>query len=258
MGHMRIGFLPHTKQWNNIVDQLSLYGGDPVSVRQIADLTLSAIQNNFKKLSNDESIVKSIKFLITLSCSANQTQQLNFLNQNGVLIGDKMTLLSILSSAKQYITTETGSLEINKMALDSAMKAIISFQKNHENGQLLLSGESENIWNSAGTGAAFCEMARSFIADFTEKQLRYFIEREAARSINDFGLLKTFNETLSKQTDAISTHAFEISKLMQSFSAGWFNRYSISALPTSEELKSFIDYSFHKMREEFRREADDK
>jgi glycerol-3-phosphate dehydrogenase len=168
-----------------------------------------------------------------------------------------MTLFSILSSAKQYITTDTGSLEINKMALDSAMQAIIYFQKNHESNQLMLSGEVEDIWHSAGTGAAFCEMARSFVAEFTEKQLRYFIEREAARSINDFGLLKTFSETLSKQTVAISNHALEISKLMQSFSAGWFNLHSVSALPSGEQLKSFIDYSFHKMREEFRREADD-
>jgi len=257
MGHMRIGFLPHSKQWNNIVDQLSIYGGDPVSVRQIADLTLSAIQNNFKKLSNDDSIIKSIKFLVILSYSANQTEQLKFLDQNGISIGDKMTLFSLLSSAKQYITTDTGSLEMNKMALDSAMQAIISFQENHESRQLLLSGEVEDIWHSAGTGSAFCEMARSFVAEFTDRQLRYFIEREAARSINDFGLLNTFSETLSKQTAAISNHALEISKLMQSFSAGWFNRHSMSALPTNEELKSFIDYSFHKMREEFRREADE-
>lgn len=28
MGHVRIGFLPHTRQWNAIVEQLSLYDND--------------------------------------------------------------------------------------------------------------------------------------------------------------------------------------------------------------------------------------
>jgi hypothetical protein len=136
------------------------------------------------------------------------------------------------------------------------MQSIISFQKNHDDVQMLFSNGLDDVWQKTGTGAAFCEMARSFVADFTEKQLRYYIEREAARAINDFGLLKTFNETLTKQTNEISTHAVEISKLMQSFSAGWFNLHSVSAIPSDEQLKSFIGYSFHKMREEFRMEAD--
>ena len=44
MGHMRIGFLPRSKQWNAIVEQLSLFGGDPTDVHQIADATLSAMR----------------------------------------------------------------------------------------------------------------------------------------------------------------------------------------------------------------------
>jgi hypothetical protein len=42
MGHERIGFLPRTKQWNAIVEQLSSFGGDPSSVAQIANDTLKS------------------------------------------------------------------------------------------------------------------------------------------------------------------------------------------------------------------------
>ena len=256
MGHMRIGFLPRNKQWNAIVDQLSLFGGNPDDVHQIAEATLKAIQSNYKKLPEDESIIKAVRFLATLSYSANQAEQEAFLNQNGYSVDGNMTLFSILSSTHQYISTETGSLEVNKMARDAAMKAVMVYHDAHKSNQMTLFSETgENIWRSAGTGAAFCEMARTFVAEFTDRQLRYCIERIAPRVINDIGLLESFNETLSSQSTAISNHALDTSKLMQSWAAGWYNNNSVIALPTHEQVRQFVDFSFRKMREEFRREA---
>lgn len=37
MGHERIGFLPKTKQWNDIVRQLSAYEGDNEAVKKITN-----------------------------------------------------------------------------------------------------------------------------------------------------------------------------------------------------------------------------
>ena len=257
MGHMRIGFLPRNRQWNAIIDQLSLFGGNPNDVHQIADATLKAIQSNYLKLSEDESIIKAIRFLATLSYSANQADQKAFLNQNGCFVDSNMTLFSILSSSQQYISTETGSLEVNKMACDAVMKAVITYHDTHKSNQMtLFSDIGENIWRSAGTGSAFCEMARSFIAEFTNQQLRYCLERAAPRVIYDLGLLKSFIETLSLQSSTISNHALDTSKLMQSLAAGWYNKNSVIALPTHEQVHKFVDFSFRKMREEFRREAD--
>jgi hypothetical protein len=48
MGHERLGFLPRTKQWNAIVEQLSSFEGDPSSVAQIANDTLIAIKKLYK------------------------------------------------------------------------------------------------------------------------------------------------------------------------------------------------------------------
>jgi len=257
MGHMRIGFLPRSKQWNAIVDQLSLFGGDPTDVHRIADATLSAIQNNYKKLPDDDSVIKATKFLAILSYSANQAEQAAFLNRKGFSVDNDMTLFSILSSAQKYISTEAGSLEINKMARDATMKAIMTYHDAHKSNQITLFDDTaHNTWRSAGTGAAFCELARTFVAEFTERQLRYCLEREAPRVINDFGLLRSFSETLSCQSTAISKHALDTSKLMQSWAAGWYNNNSVSSLPTDGQVHQFLDFSFRKMREEFRREVD--
>lgn len=257
MGHVRIGFLPHTKQWNTIVESLSLFGGDASIVTQIANNTLDAVRNTYETLPYDESIIKAILYLANLAFSAKQSNQIAYLNSNGYDVDGEMSLLSLISSAQEYITVEKGSCEINKLAKDAVMQSVINYYENHNDGQLsLFSSENTNPFANAGTGAAFCEMARSFFATFTDKQIKYYVEREAASSINDYRQFDNFTKMLTEQAGSIADHAFEISKLMQSFAAGWFNKYAVNSAPSYDETVSFLTLSFAKLREELRREAE--
>jgi hypothetical protein len=259
MGHERIGFLPHRKQWNAIIDKIALFGDGEVSVSQIANDTLNAIKKNYEAMPYDESVIKALSFLATLSYSANLDNQIEFLNDNGYSVDSELSLLSLMSSAQGYITTEYGSLETNKLAKDAAMQAVIDYQRRNKTDQIsLFTGETENVWSNAGTGAAFCELTRTFFASLTERQLKYYIERTAASSIDNYNTLQSFNSKLSEESKAIAEHTFEISKLVQSFSAGWFNKNGVHSLPTEIQIQGFLRMSFGKLREEFRREADGK
>lgn len=257
MNHARIGFLPRTEKWNAIVEQLSQFGGDINIVPHIADDTLTAVQKTYAAMPFDESVRKAITFLTTLVFSAKQTDQIAYLKSNGYAVDDKLSLFSLISSAQRIIKTETGSLEINKIAKDAAMQAVIKYNEVHQNNQLTIWGsESNNPIQSAGNGAAFCEMARSFFAEFTDRLIKYYVERAAASAINDYGELNKFSAALSAQTNAIADHVFETSKIMQSFAADWFNKHATSAPPSETDVTNFLRKSFDKMREEFRREAD--
>jgi hypothetical protein len=259
MGHERIGFLPHTKQWKEIIEKLCLFGDSKTSISQIANETLHAVKKTYESMPFDDSVIKALYFLATLAYSAKQENQIGFLLENGYDVDDQMSLFSLMSSAQTYITTDVGSLEINKIAKDAVMQAIIDYQQNHETGQLsLLSEHSENVWSNVGTGAAFCEMARTFFASFTERQLKYYIERAAASCIDNYETLRAFNQQLSAQSKSIADHTFEISKLTQSFAAGWYNNNVVNSLPNQNQVEGFLRISFGKLREEFRREAEGK
>jgi len=258
MGHERIGFLPRSNQWKRIVAQLVSFEGDNNSVKQISENTLQAIRNTYEKMQFDESVIKAISFLATLSFSAKQENQADYLNANGYTVDSNISLYSLISSAQEFITTEKGSLEINKLAKDAALQAVILYQKEHSSGQLSFWGEPNNVWKSVGTGAAFCELARSFFAAFTDRQLKYYLDRSAASSIGDYAKLQLFSKQISEYTKEISDHAFDISKIMQSFAAGWFNKNAAKALPDKRKIRGFLNHSFGKLREEFLREREDK
>ena len=257
MGHERIGFLPHTKQWKAIANQLSQFGDGDANIVEVINSTLDATKKLYEKMPYDESVVKAVSFIATLSFSAKQSDQIRFLNENGYFVDGQMSLFSLMESVQKYITTDDGSLETNKLARDATLQAIIDYQQRHETNQLsLFSDQPQNVWENVGSGAAFCEMARTFFSSFTERQLNYYLERVAASCIDDYGKLDQFNRQLSTQSKAIADHAFEISKLTESFAAGWFNKNVADSLPNEKQIEGFLKMSFGKLREEFRREAD--
>ena len=255
MGHVRIGFLPHTRQWNAIVDRLSAYDNDANEVAIIADRTLNAVRQEFDGLQYDESVKKAIEYLATIVVSTRKENQVAFLQENGYSVDDNLSVFGLTTSAKEVIQTENGSLETNKLARDAAIQAVLEYYENHSNKQLSLFQIDNNPFKQRGSGREFCELARYFFAAFTEKQIRYYIDRTASSVIGDYNKYIHFSDTLTSQSMAITEHAFEISKIMQSFAAGWFNKHALDSTPSNDSVTDFLKISFGKVREELRLEA---
>ena len=253
MGHERIGFIPKTKQWQAILIQLQNYCGDKETVSKIATDTLDALKKIYSTLPYDPSIIASIRFLATLcSCSGSPDK----FRDAGINIGSTINMYSLLRGADLYLSSESESLETNKLAKDSLMSAIITFQQNHETNQISFAGlEETNVWGEINSGSSFCELARSFVAEYTERNLNYYIERVAASEIDGYSNLVSFNRILKTQSQAIATHSKEISKLMQSFAAGWYNKNACQGIPDDAQITSFLSVTFRKIKEEFRREG---
>ena len=255
MGHVRLGFLPHTRQWNAIIDQLSLYDNDANAVVVIADRTLDAVRKEFDGLQYDESVRKAIEYLATIVVSSRQNDQVRFLQENGYSVDENLSVFGLTNSAKKLIQTENGSLETNKLARDAAIQAVMEYYEQHSDKQISLFQADNNPYKERGSGREFCELARYFFASFTEKQIRYYIDRAASSVIGDYDKYIHFSDTLTKQSMAITGHAFEISKIMQSFAAGWFNKHALDNIPSNDSVTDFLKISLGKVREELRLEA---
>ena len=257
MGHVRIGFLPRTRQWKAIIDQLCSYDNDSDTVAVIADHTLNAVRKKFDGLQYDESVIKAIEFLANIIVSSRQEDQVAFLQDKGYQVDGKLSLFDLTACAQSLIQTTNGSLETNKLARDSAVWAIMEYYEQHSDNQISLFKNEKNPFKDRGSGREFCELARYFFAAFTEKQIRYYIDREASSIIGDYGKYSHFSKALTEHSLQITEHAFEISKIMQSFAAGWFNNHALDTEPSEDSVTDFLKVSFGKVREELRLEAAD-
>ena len=103
MGHERVGFLPKTKRWSDLVSRMgSAYSSD-TSVALVAAQTLQNVHKRYEMLSRDDTVNTVFEFMVTFarSCQAPDTHaQLNNYNIN---LPDNPTLLSLVKAMRDKV-----------------------------------------------------------------------------------------------------------------------------------------------------------
>lgn len=259
MGHERIGILPKRKKWINILDQLSSLNADPDVISNIAQQTLVNVENRFLNIPHDRGVLATVKFLVIFSVSMRYPDPYEKLSQEGILIQKVLTPLNVGKALKEWVSLESDrSLEYSEIAQYAAFDALANWYRTHNVQNSLFESLTtpNDIWHNAGTATGFCNLSRLFFAKFTERYLRYFLEREASAYIDNIEDRELFDLQLYSFIDDISLHAFETSKITESYAAGWFNKHALDAIPSEENIQEFINYAFYKIRNELSGEAE--
>jgi hypothetical protein len=253
MGHERIGSLPRSKQWRDIVAEIAEHSREKPKANEIAKKTLSLAREKLGLVGSDQALAAAFRFLVLFSASTQaevdeSTKRL--LDYMGTATTDAP--LAVGTALKRWISTEAvaGSEHV-ELATRSAATALAEWFDAHDTGQqdLFPSGKpNTNVWQSLSTGAAFSELARLFFKEVVRTSLHYLLDRESS------GVLRSIDDATSL-SDGLDRYAFETAKITQSFSAGWYNKHAVRRSPTVAEIDGFVRYSVHKLRDELLREA---
>lgn len=259
MGHERLGTLPKTQRWQQVIRQISDFSISNDDVAEIVRQTTQNVRSRFRNIHIDSGVQAAFKSLVILPIASGSQNPQQILSDNGIEIPANPTPLSFAKGVRELVTAKRSSLEYGQIAQSAAADAIaIWYEKNRDTQASFFerSDDPLNIWRKARSGAGFCELARLFFAKFTERYLNYFLEREASSHIRDFHEREQFSQKLREHVDVVSKHAFETAKITQSFAAGWFNKYATEGIPSDKEVESFLFTAFGKISEELRREGD--
>lgn len=256
MGHERIGALPRTLRWRAVVDRIS---GADVSAEvtlELADHTLSNVRRRFERLADDDSIHAAFRFLIALAVASRSNHPNDALQKDfGIHVGDQPSPLA-LAKAFQLSLDGYPNSEKSDLAAKALADALAQFSCNPKFTQGRLFGATPwDTWREADTAAGFCDLSRLYFSNLTERYLRYFLDREASALLGDPQRVTDFRQQLHAAVDSISRHAFETSKITQSYAAGWFQKNAKAGMPSATAIRSFLSFALHKIREELRREA---
>jgi len=259
MGHERVGMLPKTDKWRRLVESLAVSMMSPAEAGEIASQTIHNVRQQYQRIMFDDGVKAAFKFLIILSIFSKKENPSKALADVGIHIEGNPTPLATTKAAHQFIRENYGLPEYARIAQYATGDALVSWHRNHQPKQTTLFDLPEipyEIWQKSGNGAGFCELSRLFFAKFTERYLNYFLEREATAAIASISERDAFSRSLDKYLGNISQHAFETSKITQSFAAGWYNRYSKDDVPSDKRIEAFLVLAFEKMREELYRETE--
>ena len=256
MGHERVGALPRTKRWLQVVDSIAAAADVDGDVRVLANATLENVRSRLLAIHADTGFVASFQFLLGLALSASPRVDRASLGEIAVDLNANPSPLKLASALAQYVADNRQSTEYAEIARKAAVD-VISTWTELQTRQLSFAGEHEQaseVWRRASDGSGFCEVARLFFGKFVGRYLNYFTGREASSHLANTEDRERLARRLGDHVDDVSHHAFETARITQSFAAGWFNRYARDGMPAADEISGFLSHSVGKLREELLRE----
>ncbi len=233
VGHERVGTLPRTRRWKEVVDSLNRGVQDssesPLPTEKIAALTMEAAKTKLSEVQRDAGVTRSFQFLLLLSVASQTADPQAFLAERGVSIPDRATPLAISLALRSWLQPieSAANPEYATLARQATADTIAEWYRANTVGQRrIFEGDPDPFesWRQASQGRGFSDLSRTFFTKFTTRYLNYFLSRVASSTLSTAEQRDRFSAALDSHVDEVAKHAFETSKITQSFAAGWFNR----------------------------------
>jgi hypothetical protein len=254
MGHIRLGTLPQSKKWQDVVGLLETNA--PLDA--IAEAAARASEYDLKRATDDPGFQFATGLLVRLPFLARAPgfeDVLADLRIGGDSLSSLPAFLAGLSNAIERDAFEVGySSDISGLAKAALMETFAD--KLGERLPTLFESTPQELRKAlAGyaSGQEFARLSRAFFANLTYRSLDYFLSRELA---NHTGTDQRFTNDADRVAfeRALKQHTVEASRIVEEFAGGWYGKtvWQKNRLD-QQEIDRFTRYSFKKMRDELGR-----
>jgi hypothetical protein len=257
VGHVRLGTLPKTRKWRQVVDLIT----DGASVGTVAAASADAAENGLGKASEDQALVHAFWLLTQIPQAAKQKDFAEELRRLGLAVPSKPTLLEIVGAftneVDQHVRAAGKRTDLGEMAQHAAAETLTSLV-GRELPSLFgpTAGDVQQAFAKLGTSDRFSVLARDFFSRLATRSLAYFLSRELSKHV---GANKRFT-TIGEHSDfnaALDRHCREASRIIKEFSGGWYGKTLFQEGGISpQKAGQFAHVAFKKLRAELRKRRD--
>jgi len=254
MGHIRLGFLPKTYRWKQVVELL-IEGAD---VSEIADASFLAIQRSLRKIPDDPGFIIALTNIFKFIEAARSKDYLDSFEKEGYPSSKDSNLFDYLS----YLRSQTDyHLEIEKVKSDLSELVQNSFSETilrspAFNTPELFGGRlpTEVIKTSGLKGRALVDFMHEFYSGFVNKYLSYYLSRELPIHVGSGRVFQNIDEHkgFSSAFDLYVRQSVRISK---EFTPGWLGKAIYEKELSYDSVSKYAHVAFKKIAGEFGREA---
>lgn len=254
MGHIRLGTLPRSKKWREVIDLLD--SDAPLDL--IAEAAAKAAELDLARANKDLRFQFISSLLVRLPILARAPGFEEALENLGVgsnALASVTDLLSGLEMAIDRHSFESGVSSDAGVLAKTALLEALSVQLRDRLPSLFepTPQEIRAALGSFASGDRFAVLARDFFSRLTYRSLDYYLSRELA---NHTGPDKRFSDDGQRIAfqQALAQHTFEASRIVQEFAGGWYGKtvWQKQALD-QKSIDRFTQYAFKKMRSELGR-----
>jgi hypothetical protein len=253
MGHNRLGELPRTRRWDQVVELIKLDG----NAAAIAAAALFAAEAGFKEAAEDEGLGRAMWLLTQIPLAARDPNYLDRLRTIGIRVDAPPGLLDLVGAFTDAIDTHTrragGRTDLGEMAQMAAAETLTK----------VLGGQNRSLFGtspadvqrqlaSLATTKQFGTFARDFFAGVTRRFLTFFLSRELP---NHVGGDRRFASSAdhAQFNAALDLHCRQASRIVEEFAGGWFSKTNWEHGISPDDSRAFAWVALKKLRTELRK-----
>jgi hypothetical protein len=256
MGHTRLGDLPKTRKWQEVVALLEVGAG----AAQLANATLSAAERGFMFAAGDAGVVESVWLLMQVPLAARSDDFAGALRRAGLPVSDHPTLFDITAALSNAVDSRLPNnkdrSDLGEMAQNAAAEAIGKVVGERLPGLFGVAPEDvQRTCAELGTSKQFGTFGRAFFGRLTEKYLEYFLSRAVSYHVGEGRRFNSLAEH-SEFSQALRLHCQQASRIVEDFCGGWFSKtnWEKGGIPREEAAK-FTRVAMKKVCSELRQGA---
>lgn len=227
MGHTRLGDLPRTRRWGEVVGLLACGAG----TSQVATATINAAERGLNLAAEDKALVETIWLLTQLPLAAKAKDLKGFvqaLKNAGLKVSNSPGLMEIVGAFSDAIDSRLsnngGRTDLGEMAQMAAAETIA--KELGSKTQSLFGTQPQDVQQALrglATNKNFSEFSRQFFSRITNRCLEYFLSRAVTHHVGEGQRFATLAQQ-AEFSRALEQHCREASKIVEEFSGGWFSK----------------------------------
>ena len=253
MGHIRLGTLPRTRKWNEVLDLIGGGAGAP----DVAAASMAASERGLASAAKDPALVYSVWLLTQIPLAARGDDFSARLQTLGLEVGFTPSLLEVVGAfaagVDEHLRRNGGRTDLGEMAQMAACEALMALGT-PPNLSLFESQEptAQETLKDLSTPKEFSTLAREFFARLSRKYLTYFLSRELSNHVGGEGRFANI-EGHEAFNQGLDHYCRQATRIVEEFSGGWFSKALYEGGITTEKAAGFIHVAVKKLREELSR-----
>jgi len=265
MGHTRLGAVPKTRKWRDLVERISglvldkgAIPGPLTDVDQIASWTLDAAQKGLEKAVNDTGVQYTFFLLTQVALASRSSEWRATLHGLGIHLSEKGTIFDLLTEVQAAVDRQVPrgapkGTDIGEMAQQAAGEAISSLAG--PRAETLFGTSPEDVQNAIrhfSTKKGFGELGQRFFGGFVARFLNFYLSRITAGALGgarfqQLGDVAEFNE-------ALRAHCDQSARIVRDFSGEWYSKTEYLEGIDRDNCNRFIAVAIQKLRSELERQ----
>ena len=253
MGHIRLGPLPRSREWIQVLDLIGGGAGTP----KVAAATMEASQEGLLDAAKDPGLVQAVWLLTQLPIVARTEDFVGGLRKLGLHVSDSPGLLEIVGAftgaVDAHLRRSGGRTDLGEMAQMAAAEALTALGTTKTTNLFgTTPADVQQAFKSFSTTVQFSSLAREFFSRLSNKYLNYFLSRTLPNHVGGNGRFANLDQH-AQFSEALAIHCRQATRIIEKFSGEWFSKNTYKGGITREKAAGFVHISLKKIRGELSR-----